>query len=210
MGNFKDRKKDIEEKYESYQSEKKLLNPQENNSDFYKKNSEVIENIRTLEKEKAEIRRKMSKNFLRDCNYNNNQFVLKNLNFLFGNYENYGMGVKASFEANIKMLKTDNGWALMSNYKSSRVSVKSLFPLTDDGNSILWKKNIDSNPEKFISECKRVEKDIAVEYEGLSSKNAEKQANENCHSLLQTIKSCLKNNDIQSCYKEFEESSSDL
>lgn len=208
--NFKGRKEKIEAEYEDFQIKKKSIAPQEDINEFYEKNSEIINNIRSLEKEKVEIRDKMSRIFLHDCNYKDSHFVLNTLNFLFGNYENYGKEIKASFESNIRMLKTDNGWILMKDHNSSRTSIKELLPLTDDIEHLSWKQNIDDNPEKFVSDCEEVEKNVAIEYEGLSSEEAEKKASTNCESHLNDIKNCLKRKSIQSCYEEFEESSSDL
>lgn len=208
--NFKDRKEKIENEYEDFQIKKKSISSQEDINEFYEKNSEIIDNIRKLEKEKAGIRDKMSRDFLRNCNYKDSHFVLNILNLLFGDYENYGKDIRASFESNIRMFKTDNGWILMKDHNSSKTSIKELLPLTEDVAHVSWKQNIDDNPEKFISECEEIEKSIAIEYEGLSSEEAEKKASTNCQSHLNDIKNCLKFRSIQSCYEEFEESSGDL
>lgn len=134
--NFKNRKEKIENEYENFQIKKKSITHQEGMNEFYEKNSEIMDNIRSLEKEKVEIRDKMSRTFLRDCNYKDSHFVLDNLNLLFGDYENYGREIKAIFEANVKMVKTDNGWMLMTDHRASKVSMKELSILNKETNNI--------------------------------------------------------------------------
>jgi len=143
---FKIHKEKIEKDYDAYQAKEKSSENKKYAHEINNQDAEIINNIRALEKEKAEIRDAMSRAFLTNCNYKNSHFVLDNLNLLFGDYENYGREIKAIFEANVKMVKTDTGWVLMTDHRASKVSIKKLsFLNKETNNTNITKTKNDAN-----------------------------------------------------------------